>query len=135
MGYSRSRSACLGVAAIAAAGCAARVALPNPPAANLPGTETCIFTANLFDWVVLDDTTLIVYAPSRKDPYLVKLFAPVIDLDYHQTLGFEDTAHSGELCRGDDLIARGSSPRRMGISAVRSLSPQQAKDLRAAAKH
>ena len=135
MGYPRRASAFLSVAAMAAAGCAASVAPSNPPRASLPGTETCIFTANLFDWVVLDDTTLIVYAPTRKDAYLVKLFAPVIDLDFHQTLGFEDTAHNGELCAGDDLIARGSVPRRMAISAVRSLSPQQAKDLRAAAKH
>jgi hypothetical protein len=135
MGYWRRRSALLSAAAVVAAGCAARMAPSNPPGASLPGTETCIFSASLIDWVVLDDTTLIVYAPSRNDPYLVKLFAPVIDLDYRQTLGFEDTAHSGELCRGDDLIARGSSPRRMAIAAVRALSAQQAKDLRAAAKH
>jgi len=133
MSDSRWRCAFLSVAAVAAAGCAASIAPPNQTRASLPGKAACIFTANLSDWVVLDESTLIVYAPTRKEAYLVKLFAPVTGLDFHQTLGFEDTAHNGELCGGDELIVRGSSPRRTGISAVRALSPQQAKDLRAAA--
>jgi hypothetical protein len=133
MSCPRWRSVLLSLAVVAAAGCTANVATSNPGRAPLPGKEACIFTANLSDWVVLDESTLIVYAPTRKDAYLVKLFAPVTGLDFHETLGFEDTAHNGELCSGDEVIARGSIPRRMGISAVRALSPQQAKDLRAAA--
>jgi hypothetical protein len=133
MWYPQWRCAFLSVAAVASVGCAASVAPSHQARTNLPGKEACIFTANLSDWVVLDESTLIVYAPMRKDPYLVKLFAPVIGLDFHQTLGFEDTAHNGELCGGDELIVRGSMPQRMGISAVRALSLQQAKDLRAAA--
>ncbi|HEY5019546.1 MAG TPA: DUF6491 family protein [Steroidobacteraceae bacterium] len=127
------RIACLSLAVLAAAGCATNAAPSNQARTNLPGKEACIFTANLSDWVVLDDSTLIVYAPMRKDAYLVKLFAPVTDLDFRESLGFEDTAHNGQLCRGDDVIARGSVPQRMSISAVRALSPQQAKELRAAA--
>jgi hypothetical protein len=133
MAYRRWRSAFLCVTAVVAAGCAASSVPSNQTRASLPGKEACIFTANLSDWVVLDESTLIVYAPVRKDAYLVKLFAPVIGLDFHETLGFEDTAHNGELCAGGELIVRGGSPRRTGITAVRALSPQQAKDLRAAA--
>jgi hypothetical protein len=132
MFYRRSRRVLLSLAAVAAAGCVAGGA-PRQSATNLPGTEACIFTSTLSDWTVLDESTLIVYAPMRKDPYLIKLFAPVIGLDFHQTLGFEHTAHSGELCRGDELIIRGSSPQRMGIVAVRALTPEQAKELRTAA--
>jgi hypothetical protein len=119
--------------AVLAAGCATNAAAPNRADTAPPGKEACIFTATIFDWVVLDESTLIVYAPSRKDPYLVKLFAPVTGLDFRETLGFQDTAHSGQLCRGDDLVVRGGAPRRMGITSVRALSPQQAKELRAAA--
>jgi hypothetical protein len=69
----------------------------------------------------------------RRDPYLVKLFAPVTGLDFQESLGFEDTEHNGQLCSGDYVVARGSAPQRMSISAVRALSPEQAKELRAAA--
>jgi|SRR5579863_8422530 len=127
------RSAIMVLAALAATGCATNVAPANHTSTSLPGTETCIFTVDLNDWVVLDDSTLIVYAPTRKNAYLVKLFLPVIGLDFHESLGFEGTEHNGQLCRGDYVIARGSAPQRTSISAVRALSLQQAKDLRAAA--
>ncbi|HEY3808566.1 MAG TPA: DUF6491 family protein [Steroidobacteraceae bacterium] len=118
------------------AGCAATTArAPHAPPAPLPGTEACIFTVNLFDWTVLDDTTIIVYAPGNKQPYLVKLFAPIFDLGFHQTLGFEDVEHNGQLCKGDYVLVRGDTPERSSIDAVRRLTPDQAKELIANSRH
>jgi Family of unknown function (DUF6491) len=129
----QARCAVVSLLSLASVGCAAGSAsAPHP--APLPGTEACIFTANLFDWTVLDDSTLIVYAPLRREPYLVKLFAPMFDLPFRQTLGFEDTEHNGQLCKGDYVVARGEIPQRMTISSVRALTPAQAKQLIADSK-
>jgi hypothetical protein len=107
---------------------------PHAPPPPLPGTEACIFTVNLNDWTVIDNSTLIVYAPLRKDPYLVKLFEPIYDLQFHESLGFEDIEHNGQLCKDDYVVARGEIPRRTPITAVRALTPDQAKQIIAAAK-
>jgi hypothetical protein len=120
---------CVGCATNGAGG--PHAAPPPPP---LPGTEACIFTVNLNDWTVIDNSTLIVYAPLRKDPYLVKLFAPIFDLQFKESLGFEDIEHSGQLCKDDYVVARGEGPRRTPITAVRALTPEQAKQIIAAAK-
>src|SRR5579863_946989 len=118
------------VAVLTASGCTAGgSSATHAPPAPLPGTEACIFTVNLYDWTVLDDTTLIVYAPVHKEPYLVKLFAPVFDLSFHQTLGFEGVEHNGQLCKGDYVLVRGELPQRMSISSIRALTPDQAKQL------
>jgi hypothetical protein len=128
-------SALLSPLMLMVAGCATNGAgasrAPPPP---LPGTEACIFTVNLNDWTVIDDSTLIVYAPLRKDPYLLKLFAPVFDLQFRETLGFEDVEHNGQLCKDDYLVERGDIPRRTSITAVRLLTPDQARQIIAAAK-
>jgi len=107
---------------------------PHAPPPPLPGTEACIFTVILNDWTVIDNSTLIVYAPLRKDPYLVKLFEPIFDLQFRESLGFEDIEHNGQLCKDDYVVARGDSPRRTPITAVRALTPDQAKQIIAAAK-
>jgi|ERR1700677_1230246 hypothetical protein len=120
--------------ALAAAGCAANSAPSKTVTAPLPGKDACVFTANLTDWAVLDDSTLIIYGPVHKEPYLVKLFAPVTGLQFRESLGFEATEHNGQLCRGDYVVARGDVPQRMAISALRAISPEQATQLRAAAK-
>ena len=123
------------LAVLVATGCTAGgSSATHAPPAPLPGTEACIFTVNLYDWTVLDDKTLIVYAPVHKEPYLVKLFAPVFDLSFHETLGFEGVEHNGQLCKGDYVLVRGDMPQRMPISSIRSLTPDQAKQLIADSK-
>jgi len=107
---------------------------PHAPHAPLPGTEACIFTVNLNDWTVIDNSTLIVYAPLRKDPYLLKLFEPIFDLQFRESLGFEDIEHNGQLCKDDYVVSRGDVPQRTPITAVRALTPDQAKQIIAAAK-
>ena len=129
------RFAAVSLPALVLSLCAA-CAAPAPAhtgGAALPGKDACIFTVNLSDWVVLDESTLIVYAPLRRQPYLLKLFAPISGLGFRESLGFEDTVHSGQLCRGDYVIARGDIPQRMPISALRLITPDEAGRLRAAA--
>ena len=122
--------------ALAAAGCATRRAQPERTAAPLPGTDACVFISSVSDWVVIDSTTMVVYAPLRKDAYLLKLFAPVPELNFKQRLGFEDSDHNGQLCgNGDDLVVRDEiSVRRMPIVAFRKLTPEQVKQLLPPAK-
>lgn len=116
-------------------GCKAGGSAATHPAPPLPGTEACIFTADLYDWTVLDDSNLIVYAPGQHQPYLIKLFAPVFDLPFHERIGFEAVEHNGQLCKGDFVIVRGDMPSRTAITNVRLLSAAQAKDLIAASRH
>jgi hypothetical protein len=133
--WPRWASALLSPLILLAAGCATNgTATPHAPPPPLPGTEACIFTVNLNDWTVIDNSTLIVYAPLRKAPYLVKLFSPIFDLQFRESLGFEDIEHNGQLCKDDYVVARGDSPNRTSIIAVRALTPEQARQMIAAAK-
>jgi hypothetical protein len=126
----------LALGALAAVGCATSRAQPERAAAPLPGTDACVFISNVSDWDVIDSTTMIVYAPLRKDAYLLKLFAPVPELSFKQRVGFEDSDHNGQLCgNGDDLVVRDEiSSRRMPIVAFRKLTPEQTKQLMTAGK-
>jgi Family of unknown function (DUF6491) len=126
----------LALGGLGTAGCASTGAASQHASAPLPGTDACVFLSTVYDWQVLDSTTMIVYAPLRKDPYLLKLFAPVIDLDFKERVGFEDSAHTGQLCGNglDYLVVRGDIPQRMPIVAFRKLTVDQAKQLVAASK-
>lgn len=117
--------------ALALAACAA-----HPPAARgpLPGKDACFWSSSLQDWTVLDDSTLIVHAPLAKDAYLIKLFAPIFGLSFHETLGFETGGGSpGQICgQTSYVLARntgGGIPDRQPIIAVRALTPAEAKTL------
>jgi hypothetical protein len=126
----------LALTALGAAGCATTGTPARQASAPLPGTDACVFLSTVYDWEVVDPTTLIVYAPMRKDPYLLKLFEPVVDLDFKQRVGFEDSDHSGMLCGNgiDYLVVRGDIPWRVPIVAFRKLSVDQARQLLASSK-
>lgn len=112
---------------VVASGC---VMQSHRVAAPLPGKPACIFSSSVQDWVVLDDQTLIVHAPLRKDPYLIKLFSPIIGLQFHESIGFLDGDHNGQLCStGDSIVVQGAQPQRSPILAVRLLTPAQATQL------
>jgi hypothetical protein len=125
------------LAALAAAACSTTTTGSHPAAAPLPGTDACVFMSLVSDWVVVDASTLIVYAPLRKDAYLLKLFEPVPELNFKQRVGFEDSDHDGRLCGdgGDYLVVRDDSvPLRVPIVAFRKLTPEQARQLLPPAK-
>jgi len=121
----------LALMALAVAGCASTAAPSARAAAPLPGTDACVFISSIDDWQVIDSTTMIVYAPLRKDAYLLKLFAPVQELDFKQRVGFEDSDHNGQLCGfGDDLVLRDEiGERRTPIVAFRKLTPDELRQL------
>jgi len=122
-------------AALLAGGCTTSSTLAGKSGAPLPGTEACVFRVNLWDFTVLDDSTLIVYGVSRRDAYLVKLFAPITALTFRETIGFESLGASSQLCRGDYVIARGDIPERMPIDSLRAVTPAEAKQLIAASRN
>lgn len=111
---------------------AANLGSTGQSAAPLPGTPGC-FLLSLFDgsWTVLNESELIVYAPSESQPYLIKLFAPVPTLKFRQRLGFADTGHSGMICDDamDALVVPNWEPGHVPIVAVRKLTVPQARHL------
>jgi hypothetical protein len=105
--------------------------------AKLPGTPDCFWLRNVYDWTVLNNSELIVHVPFPQDAYLVKLFQPVFDLDFHLGLGFEDVEHTGRICgpSSNYLLVPNYVPPRIPIVAVQRLSaPEQVQLLRAAKK-
>jgi hypothetical protein len=134
------RSAALAAAAAIAVACATTATAPKQaiPAdtANLPGTPACFWLRNVWGWTVLNNSELIVQAPTDRNAYLVKLFAPVFDLDYRVGLGFRSVEHTGLICgpSRDYLIVRGYAPPRMPIVAVQRLTAAEQVQLLQAAK-
>ena len=124
--------------ALVAVACASTPASPPvPPTAALPGAPACFWLRNVFDWTVLNNSELIVHAPLTQDAYLVRLFMPVFDLDFHLGLGFEDVEHTGLICgpARDYLLVPHYTPTRIPIIAVQKLTAaEQVQLLRAAKK-
>lgn len=132
--------------AAVAAGCAATAHGPSPGATldhltkleNLPGKPACFWKSSFQgDWTVLNDSTLLVHAPLPKDVYVIKLFEPVFDLGFKQSLGLEDREHTGQVCNNGDayLVVPGWQPPQVPIVAVHALTiAEQAQLLQAAGK-
>ncbi|HZF26684.1 MAG TPA: DUF6491 family protein [Steroidobacteraceae bacterium] len=108
-------------------------------AESKPRHGDCIFSRTIDGWTVLDDQTLIVYAPTHNKPYLVKLFRPEFALKSEFTLGFLDRDNDGMICdRGPDSIVlrefgRGFS-NRIPVDSVQRIDPAEAKELIAKSK-
>jgi hypothetical protein len=114
--------------AITLSACASR---PRPDLANLPGTDACFWTANVRDWTVIDNTTLVVDAPGAGNVYLVKLIFPLPGLQYHEGLSLHARAGYGRICsNGASVSVGGSVPENRAIIAVRHLSAAEAARLR-----
>src|ERR1700752_1290044 len=96
---------------------------PRQEFADLPGKDVCFWTRNLYDWTVIDDSTLIVHAPMPRDAYLIKLFAPIAGLDFHNRLGFQGGPSGPDQICGEDayVVVGGPVPQREPITAVRTL--------------
>ncbi|MGC3982907.1 MAG: DUF6491 family protein [Steroidobacteraceae bacterium] len=73
---------------------------------NETSKRECLFSSQPQSWRVLDQQQLVLWGPSSKDAYLVKLFAPVQDLRFTESLAFIDRDHNGMICGdGSDQIA------------------------------
>jgi len=92
-------------------------------------TLECIFIETLYDWKALDASRLIVWAPSRKSPYLLVLDQPCSQMRFVDRIGFSD--RDGRLCGfgRDAIIIPGSFPERCTIGAIHRLDEQTAKKL------
>jgi hypothetical protein len=119
------------VAALGAGLIASCASPPRQESTSLPGTDACFWIANVSDWTVLDNSTLLLSAPLAEDAYLVKLFAPIPDLKWRLRLGFEGGDGVPEqFCRDSGyVLAYGPVPQRELAVSVRALTPAQARQL------
>jgi hypothetical protein len=70
----------------------------------------CTFFRSISDFRPLDRTKLVVWAPSKRDAYLVELGMPLFDLKHANELAFIDSNRDGRLCGyGMDRIAVGNA--------------------------
>lgn len=98
--------------------------------------DSCIFSRMVDDFEVIDNRTLVVYAPTRKVPYLVELFFPEPGLKFEHTLGFQDRNSDGRICGygGDSIIVEGPISNRITISSITRVDPEHVKQLKVAAQ-
>ncbi|MDX2223157.1 MAG: DUF6491 family protein [Rhodospirillaceae bacterium] len=120
-----------------------RAKSPNDPGYILeqfPGklpdtTNQCVFFRTLYDWRPLNNRSLIVWAPSRKHPYLLELDRPCMGLKFAHSIGF--TSRDSRLCGfgGDSVLVRsgGGSPDRCPIGSITALTEDGLKSLLAQA--
>jgi hypothetical protein len=124
--------------ALLASGCASgprSTAAPGPnpyDLATLPGKPGCFWLRNFQgSWTALNQRQLLVYAPLTSPPYLVQLFQPVQTLRFAERLGFEDVERTGMICEKnlDNAFIPNWHPHRVPITAVRQVTPEQARQL------
>lgn len=107
-------------------------------AEHKPHGGDCIFSRTIDDWTVVDNETLIVWAPNHRTPYEVKLFFPEFGLKSALTLGFLDRDNDGLICDvgRDAVIVRGvpGMPDRVPLRTVQRIDIAQANQLIAKSK-
>ena len=124
----------LSMAALAQAGQdkATEIAAAAKKPSESKGDE-CVFARTIYDWNAIDDETLIIYAPTRHDPYLVKLWRPVFGLRSEFSLGIEDADNDGRFCSfsRDSIIVRSPAgrPESYSLRTMQRLEEAQAKAL------
>ena len=96
----------------------------------------CVFSSTINGWRVLDDETLIVWGPTHKRPYLVKLWRPAQGLKFENQIGFYDKNSDGQFCDygGDSIVINDMVPDRILVSSVRRIDEAEAKWLTEASK-
>lgn len=98
--------------------------------------DGCVFSRSINDWQVVDNRTVVVWAPTRKTPYVVELFSPASRLKFEHTLGFEDRNADGRFCDygGDSIVIGGPVPERVPVAKVRRVDADEVKLLLAEAQ-
>jgi len=120
----------------------------RPADANSPGyvleanpsrlpdtTNQCIFFRTLYDWKPLNNTNLIVWAPTRNHPYHLQLDRPCFGLKFAYSIGF--TSRDSRLCGfgGDSVLVESGGGRadRCPIGSITKLTEDSLKSLLAQA--
>jgi hypothetical protein len=131
----RKASAMAAAALVTGLGMATVAPAADPPAelSSLPGKEACFWMHGIFNWTVLDDTTLIVEAPTSRTPYLVKLFRPISGMTTDRVGFASGPPRNGLFCVNSYVFVRGparAAPQDYtSAMAVRALTPAQAREL------
>jgi hypothetical protein len=122
----------IGTLAQAAQDQAAEIAAAAQKPSGSKGGE-CVFARTIDNWNAIDDETLILYAPTRHDPYLVKLWRPVFGLRSELSLAIEDADNDGQLCdySRDSIIVRSpaGTPESYKLRTMRRIDEAQAQAL------
>lgn len=90
----------------------------------LTDENDCMFARSIHNWRALDDRNLIVWSPSRRDPYVVTLSRPISGLKFSDSLAFEDHNNDDRICGFgmDKVITTGGAfPERASIVGIRRL--------------
>jgi hypothetical protein len=96
---------------------------PKDQTPPLRGSD-CVFFRSLYDWQVLDDHNMVIWAPSRKDAYHVYFMTPLVGLNFSIKLAFVDKDHDGRLCgfsRDEIVVPDRAFPQRTTITAMKHL--------------
>lgn len=93
--------------------------------AELAGQQACFYRRQVQDFRALDRTSLVVFAPTRRNAYLVQVSPPSNDLRFADALAFE--SRSNQVCgrAGDALLLGAGTLRRYSVVDVRRLEPGQ----------
>jgi Family of unknown function (DUF6491) len=71
--------------------------------------DACIFSRSVQDFRALDRNKLVVWAPGRRNAYLVELTMPLSDLKFAHEIALVDRNRDGRLCSyGMDRIVVGN---------------------------
>jgi hypothetical protein len=96
------------------------------------GKPGCFYAREASDFEALDDSNLIVYAPTKSRAYHVQISPPSSDLRFAQGVVFD--ARSGRICgRGGETVSfgrRSGSARRHSVMNVWHLEPEQVEQLK-----
>jgi len=114
--------------ALAGAGCASApgpggksVSLLPPPAET--GSTACFVRRMVTSFTALDDTNLVVFAPSRSEAYHVRIWPPAAEMSAASAVAF--TSRSNQVCgAAEDAVFfdEGRTAPRHAITAVSRLS-------------
>lgn len=94
------------------------------------GDASCFFARNLRDFRVLDNRTLVVWASSRRCPYVVELSRPCGGIRFANTLAFD--SRDSYICSygGDAVLVReGGGLERCSIVDLRRISEKELEGL------
>jgi hypothetical protein len=60
--------------------------------------NACVVTRTIHDFKALDRNKLVIWAPSRRNAYLIELSMPLPELKFAHRLAIVDRNHDGRLC-------------------------------------
>jgi hypothetical protein len=80
-----------------ATGVVAAAQAASPPAANNHG-NACVFINSVGQYRSLDRDKIVIWAPGRRDAYLVELSMPLFGLAGSWQMAMIDNDHDGRLC-------------------------------------